>query len=1294
MREQQIVEWALGKATPAEQRAYLDEACGGDAALRQRVEKLLNAQEGTVACPAGPGTDVPATPPAAADPTAVLLSSTAAGGDPAETRGAPPDAGGQGLAFLQPSARPGVLGRLGHYEVLEVLGKGAFGIVLKARDERLGRLVAVKVLGPQLAGNAEARRRFVREARAAAAVRDPHVVGVFDVEEEPLPYLVMEYVRGRSLQERLDEGGPLEVPEIVRIGAEVARGLAAAHRRGEVHRDVKPANILLESPPPPIPFPHEVRGEERAKLTDFGLAKAIDDASLTQSGTIIGTPLYMSPEQARGEALDSRSDLFSLGSVLYTLCTGQPPFRATRSLGVLKRVCEDTPPPIPEINPRIPSLLAAIIGKLLAKYPGERFQSAAEVADLLGQYLAHLRDPSLPPPAVEFGLNTAVYGPPVGKAAGEPAADTHLRHAPPKTALALPHRLSGRRWQIGVAAAGVAILVAGIAIVVHVLRPVPADDTGAGGEAVEVAGLKEVVAGHQQEAGRLLRAGRAEEALGRLGQALAAIDLDAGADAGRNALRWKVYRQRAAVLRRLGRGEEADGDGRQARARLELAAAGQPDDLEAAEALAEMLLAEPAVRWTVVRPAEMTSGGGAVLKVQPDGSVLASGPNPDTDLYTLSAADLPPSVAAVRLEVLADPALPNKGPGRHPTGNFQLAEITFYRLPAGAAAPATPLPIARGATDYAYEAELLERAFDDDPLTRWHVWGRIGQDHWAIFQLRKAVSFGAGDRLVVRLEHCRLQPLTNLGRFRLSVSADPQAPATEPLQAALRQAGLRGLAALGAAWFCHGEFGKAVGPLTRAVQARPDAARELLLALTRQGLKQGDQARPLYDRAMKQLAQQPPDATTTLLLPRALGDIEGLGAAEADARLTAKAEARELAALTAALETKADKAAGLADRAAFYACRGRWKECVRDHLARVALKPEDWLVWLPPAAALVLAGDAEEHRRLCRRMAGQFPLTQNPYAAEAVIKASLLRPGSIDAAELPLQTLEMAVDRGEVPGGLLPWANATLGLAAYRAGDHPKAVRRANEAQQEQIPECRALALVVRALAEHHLHHPAEARQSFAEASALLPPEVRMLGTPDNTHKQPVNSLNLLDNRLIAEVLRREAEGLLFPDLPAFLAGKHQPRDAGEQLALAVACRARGLNRVAAGLYADAFAADARLAEDRRAGHRYAAACCAIRSWAAVNLDAPQEQERALRSRQALGWLQEELAALTRQQAGTPEDRRGVRQAVQSWLRDTDLALVRDPCALALLPAGDRPAWSKWWADVVALPAVVPAGPK
>ncbi len=264
--------------------------------------------------------------------------------------------------------------------MLEVVGRGGMGIVLRAFDEKLHRVVAIKVLAPALAASGPARQRFVREARAAAAVTHDNVIAIHAVEDAgAVPYLVMQFIDGPTLQEKIDREGSLPLKEILRIGMQIAAGLAAAHAQGLVHRDVKPANILLEN------------GVERVKITDFGLARAVDDASLSRSGVIAGTPAYMSPEQAGGGAVDHRSDLFSLGSVLYALCTGHAPFRAATTMAVLKEVCDDTPRPIREVNPDIPDWLEAIIERLHAKDPADRFQTAAEVADLLGRHLARLQ---------------------------------------------------------------------------------------------------------------------------------------------------------------------------------------------------------------------------------------------------------------------------------------------------------------------------------------------------------------------------------------------------------------------------------------------------------------------------------------------------------------------------------------------------------------------------------------------------------------------------------------------------------------------------------------------------------------------------------------------------------------------------------------------------------------------------------------------------------------------------------------------------------------------------------------
>jgi serine/threonine protein kinase len=290
---------------------------------------------------------------------------------------------GPRLDFLGPTDDPRMLGRFAGYEISGVIGYGGMGLVLKGFDSALNRYVAIKVLAPHFASSGASRKRFAREAQAAAAVVHENVIAIHGVSEfNGLPYLVMPYVKGISLQKRIDRDGPLSTEEILRIAMQTARGLAAAHDQGLVHRDIKPGNILL---------PENV---ERVLITDFGLARAADDASLTRSGVIAGTPQYMSPEQARGEGVDQRSDLFSLGCMMYAMAVGHTPFRAETPYGILRRITDDAHRPIQEIRADIPAWLCLVIDRLLEKKAVNRFTSAADVATLLEDCLAHVQQPT------------------------------------------------------------------------------------------------------------------------------------------------------------------------------------------------------------------------------------------------------------------------------------------------------------------------------------------------------------------------------------------------------------------------------------------------------------------------------------------------------------------------------------------------------------------------------------------------------------------------------------------------------------------------------------------------------------------------------------------------------------------------------------------------------------------------------------------------------------------------------------------------------------------------------------
>lgn len=371
MNEESIFAAAL-KLDGNARLAYLDEACKDKPELRSQVEELLKAS--------GDAGSFLNHPPVGMMPTVEV---DAEGADTIKGQ-----AGINVLPFLAPCDTPGRIGKLvgkaGEYEVIEVVGQGGMGAVLRAYDVKLGRIVAVKVLAPELAASPMAVKRFLREAQTAAAVHHDHVVTIHAIDDEHRPpFIVMQFIEGQTLEQKIAKAGALELKQILRIGSQMAAGLAAAHKHGLIHRDVKPGNILLEN------------GVERVKISDFGLARAMDDLEITRTGQIAGTPQYMSPEQAKGEAIDTRSDLFSLGSVLYAMCTGRAAFRADSALSVMRRVCDDTPRPIWEVNRDIPPWLEEIVAKLLAKDPGQRYQTAGEVAELLSQRLAEVQNPNL-----------------------------------------------------------------------------------------------------------------------------------------------------------------------------------------------------------------------------------------------------------------------------------------------------------------------------------------------------------------------------------------------------------------------------------------------------------------------------------------------------------------------------------------------------------------------------------------------------------------------------------------------------------------------------------------------------------------------------------------------------------------------------------------------------------------------------------------------------------------------------------------------------------------------------------
>ena len=335
---------------------------------------------------------------------------------------------GSDLLFLEPSQESNSIGRLQQFEIKRIIGRGGMGVVLEAFDTDLRRSVAIKVLSPKLQSDEVARERFCREGRAAASISHEHVVQMHQVsrpDDSKVAFLVMQLIEGETLEDRLFAKSALPPEEVAKIGMQIAAGLAAAHAEGLVHRDIKPANVLIE------------KATDRVKLTDFGLARVSDEVKLTQTGMLTGTVLYMSPEQALGEKLDERSDLFSLGAVLFEMATGASPFNAPTAVGVMKQIMDETPPAPHKLNPAIGKPTSDLIMQLLSKKRDQRPDSADAVARALASVVT------------EFGPISPLQVPAVPSAEVKKLSGTHS---------VASRTLSLGGWVIS------AILVAGLAI--------------------------------------------------------------------------------------------------------------------------------------------------------------------------------------------------------------------------------------------------------------------------------------------------------------------------------------------------------------------------------------------------------------------------------------------------------------------------------------------------------------------------------------------------------------------------------------------------------------------------------------------------------------------------------------------------------------------------------------------------------------------------------------------------------------------------------------------------------------
>jgi len=382
---EQLEQFLYESLSPADSRAISDHV-GGCARCQVALDERTSGAAVTTR------TSVAASPTSAdAEPVLSELLDRMRQAPPEPDRPAPAfKRSTEKIVFPLPPSPDAPLGQLDSYQILEKLGSGSGGMLFKAHDAKLDRTVAIKVLRHELAGLEIARARFEREARAAASLKHDHIVTVFDVVfggDFP-PYLVLEFIAGESLADRLRHEGSLEPRAAARIVQQVALGLSEAHERGLVHRDIKPSNIMLDLLPTSSRR-STTAGDIRAKITDFGLARSADAGTgLTMEGTLAGTPAYMSPEQLTNpKTVDGRTDVYSLGIVLYELLAGEPPFRGAMHM-ILRQVLNAAPRPPRQWNDKIPADLETICLKAVAKDSTRRYATAAELAADLGCWLA------------------------------------------------------------------------------------------------------------------------------------------------------------------------------------------------------------------------------------------------------------------------------------------------------------------------------------------------------------------------------------------------------------------------------------------------------------------------------------------------------------------------------------------------------------------------------------------------------------------------------------------------------------------------------------------------------------------------------------------------------------------------------------------------------------------------------------------------------------------------------------------------------------------------------------------
>jgi eukaryotic-like serine/threonine-protein kinase len=1108
------------------------------------------------------------------------------------------------------------------YEVLEVLGRGGMGVVYAARHLRLGRSVALKMLLAGPFAGPQQLERFLREAQAVAGLRHPNVVQLFDVGEvDGRPYFTMELVEGGSLALKLAES-PLPGREAAALAATVAEAVQAAHQSGIVHRDLKPGNILLTA-------------DGRPKVTDFGLARRLThEGELTLSGAPIGTPSYMAPEQARGDngAIGPTTDVYALGAILYECLTGRRPFHADTTAATLQQVLTTEPVPPTRLNPRVPRDLETICLKCMQKEPPRRYASAQAVADDLHRF--ERREPILARPLGRLGRLA-------GWARRRPTAAALCLALLASLLLALA-LVGGALWMSGQRSATARSAEQDLRDADRLLQQ--ADLAGARAALERAKGRLETGASR----GLLERVEQADaELLRREKQAVETRQLVARLDA--------IRLDRAVVV--AGTFNRAQSD-RGYETEFRKSGLGTVGD--APKVVAARIAASP-VRQALV--AALDDWSVCTADPQRRAWLLEAARTADPDSWRDKVRDPQAWNDRAKLRKLAETAAVEKQ-------SLQMLVALGERLQAGGGD--------RDAVDFLRRVQQAHLSDFYASFMLANALARTNQNEEAIGYYRAAIAIRPD---TAAAWYCFGDTLLNLGRLDDAIAALEQSVRLNPTHGWAH-------ADLGSALRRKGRTDEAITHLQLALtlgQRKVFEHSELARAL--QDKRQWDQAVAQYRAAVKlepNLASTHFDLGMALRSPHDQDEsIEQFRAALAIEPRWPGARANLVRALMergrfdeAARQLRQAVALAPRDRQAQELLRtvlirqGRLEEARDAWQSALGAGPSEHDAWFGYAELCLFLDREDDYRRNRRDLLLRFGSSFDPSICERTSRACLLLPGTKDEIDDAAALANRAVAAGRKGREwAYPYCLFAQGLADYRLGRFDEAIALMNgeAAKAAWISPCPRL---VMAMAIYRKGQRVQARKVLAAAVI--------------SYDWSAAKADFRDPWTI-HILRREAEALILPNLPAFLKGEYQPQDNAERLALLGVCQFKDRRAAMAGLYAAAFVADPKLADDLEAGHRYRAACAAILAGCGRGSDAARlnQEERTRWRKKAYDWLRTDLAAWKEKaDSHVGADRALAHRRLSEWRTDPDLEQVRTRAALDKLPIEEREQWVTLWNEV------------